>query len=93
MQWPQQKHCANCVIAQQYPSAIFIIWHVFENVRGKWVPVTTAWRVLRLRMEERPPDMEGSCEYIEQAVADSRQGVVFQLGGWAKCYQLLTLKT
>jgi hypothetical protein len=21
----------------------------------KWVPVTTAWRVLRLRMEERPP--------------------------------------
>jgi hypothetical protein len=27
--------------------------------------VTTAWRVLRLRMEGRPPDMEGSCEYIE----------------------------
>ena len=22
--------------------------------RDKWVPVTTAWRVLRLRMEERP---------------------------------------
>jgi len=21
----------------------------------KWVPVTAAWRVLRLRMEERPP--------------------------------------
>jgi hypothetical protein len=21
----------------------------------KWVPVTTAWRVLRLRMEKRPP--------------------------------------
>jgi hypothetical protein len=31
----------------------------------KSVPVTTAWRVLRLRMEERPPDMEGSCEYVE----------------------------
>jgi hypothetical protein len=27
--------------------------------------VTTAWRVLRLRMEERLPDMEGSCEYFE----------------------------
>jgi hypothetical protein len=27
--------------------------------------VTTAWRVLRLRMEGRPPDTEGSCEYIE----------------------------
>jgi hypothetical protein len=24
----------------------------------KWVPVTTSWRVLRLRMEERPPDVE-----------------------------------
>jgi hypothetical protein len=30
-------------------------------------------------------DMEGSCEYIEYAVADSRRGVVFQLGGWARC--------
>ena len=26
-----------------------------SNVRDKWVPVATAWRVLRLRMEERPP--------------------------------------
>ena len=23
-------------------------------IRDKWVPVTTAWHVLRLRMEERP---------------------------------------
>jgi len=45
--------------------------------------VTTAWRVLRLRMEERPPHTEGSCEYIEQAVVDGRQGVILQLGGWA----------
>jgi hypothetical protein len=29
------------------------------------IPVSTAWRVLGLRMEERPPDMEVSCEYIE----------------------------
>jgi hypothetical protein len=35
------------------------------NRRVKWVPVTTAWRVLRLWMEERPPVMEGSCEYTE----------------------------
>jgi hypothetical protein len=31
----------------------------------KWVPLTTAWRVLRLQMEEQPLDMEGSCECIE----------------------------
>jgi len=30
---------------------------------------------------ERPPKKEGSCEYIEYAVADSRHGVVLQLGG------------
>jgi len=28
---------------------------VFKIPCDKWVPVTTAWRVLRLRMEERPP--------------------------------------
>ena len=26
-----------------------------HSFRDKWVPVTTAWPVLRLRMEERPP--------------------------------------
>jgi hypothetical protein len=45
-----------------------------------WVPVTTAWHTPRLRMEERPPAMEGSCEYIEYPAADKRQGVVLQLG-------------
>jgi hypothetical protein len=47
------------------------------------VPVPTAWRVLGLRMEERPPDMEVSCEYIEKAVVDRQQGVAIQLWGWA----------
>jgi hypothetical protein len=45
--------------------------------------VTTAWRILRLRMEGSPPGPDGSCEYIEKAGADSRQGVVLQLGGCA----------
>jgi len=27
-------------------------------------------------------NMEGSCEYIEYAVVDIRQGVILQLGGW-----------
>jgi hypothetical protein len=30
-------------------------------------------------------DMEGSCEKIEKAAADSRLWVVLQLGGWARC--------
>jgi hypothetical protein len=27
--------------------------------------VNTAWLILRLQMEEQPPDTEGSCKYIE----------------------------
>jgi hypothetical protein len=33
--------------------------------RVRWVLATTARRVLRLQMGERPPVMERSCEYIE----------------------------
>ena len=38
-------------------------------------------------------DTEGSCEYIELAVMNSQQGVVLQLGGWVRCWQLLGIKT
>ena len=34
---------------------MIIIIIIIIIIRDKWVPVTTAWRVLRLRMEERPP--------------------------------------
>jgi hypothetical protein len=36
---------------QLTPFLMVISW----RLRDKWVPVTTAWRVLRLRMEELPP--------------------------------------
>jgi len=35
-----------------------------------------AWRVFILWMEERLQDKQGICEYIEEAVADSRQEVI-----------------
>jgi hypothetical protein len=38
---------------------------VDQIVHVRWVPVTTAWWFLGLWMEERPPAMEVSCEYIE----------------------------
>ena len=46
----------------------------------KRIPVNTAWRVLWLRIDERPLDREGSCEYVELAIADSRQGWSSGLG-------------
>jgi hypothetical protein len=58
---------------------------LMNEFREAWVPVTIAWCVLRLQMEEQPPDMDGSCEYLEQAVMDSQQGVVLQSGGWVRC--------
>jgi len=36
--------------------------------------VTTAWRVLRLRMEKRPPDTEGSCQYINKQSRTADKG-------------------
>jgi hypothetical protein len=38
---------------------------VCSKIRVKWIPVTTALRILRLRVKGGPPAMEGSCEYIE----------------------------
>jgi hypothetical protein len=35
-------------------------------------------------MEKRLPEIEGSCGYIKQAIAGSRQGVVLQPGGLGK---------
>jgi hypothetical protein len=45
--------------------AIVNLLLLMKWTRHKWVPVTTAWRILSLGKEERPPDMEGSCEYTE----------------------------
>jgi hypothetical protein len=51
---------------------LFAVWFILINI--EYAPditmlseslVTTAWRVHGLRMEERPPAVEGSCEYIE----------------------------
>jgi hypothetical protein len=47
-------------LSLQYFHILFILKSMLRGV-----PVPTAWRVLGLRMEERPPDMEVSCEYIE----------------------------
>jgi len=53
--------------------------------RDKWVPVTTALRVLKVVDGGTVSNMEGSYEYIGKAAEDSRQGVVLQLESWARC--------
>jgi hypothetical protein len=41
------------------------LYTIIGEIRYNLVPVTTAWPVVSLQMDERPADMEGSCEYIE----------------------------
>jgi hypothetical protein len=65
-----KTHCSSCkdslIFDQSYANyqQLYETCILYQMCCVKWVPVTTAWHVLRLRMEERPPDMEGSCEYI-----------------------------
>jgi hypothetical protein len=48
--------CAQSLNSSRQPATTTcVITSGNKNIRGKWVSVTTAWRVLSLRMEERPP--------------------------------------
>jgi hypothetical protein len=57
-----QKHLMREYVGFQLQKGLFFFSY---KIHVRWVPVTTAWRVLGLRMEERPPAIEVSCDYIE----------------------------
>jgi len=42
------------VMSVQLCTVTFVYFVLFAPAVYKWVPVATAWRVLRLRVEERP---------------------------------------
>jgi hypothetical protein len=46
----------------------------------KWVPVTTAWRVLRLRMEERPPIWRVAANVLNKQSRTADKGWSSSLG-------------
>ena len=50
----------------------------------EWVPVTSTWRVLRLRMEERPPIWRIPVNILNKQSLKPTRGVHY-LGGWAWC--------
>jgi hypothetical protein len=61
----QCKYLTMNFRSRTFITLIFIIiYNMIETMLGG-VPVPSAWSVLGLRMEERPPAMEVSCEYIE----------------------------
>jgi hypothetical protein len=51
-----------------------------ELDHGKWVPVTTAWRVLRLRMEERPPIWRVASDKLNKQSQISDEGWSYSFG-------------
>jgi hypothetical protein len=57
---------------------------IHRTPHDQWVPVTSEGRVLREWVEELPSDTERGGKYIEYGVAEDRQGVVLQLGRWAR---------
>jgi hypothetical protein len=70
--------------------------------RNKWFPVTTAWRVLMLRMEERPPVWKVAEIY---RISSSGQPTISGLPAWClgevlttpyrknlSCYEIFTQK-
>jgi hypothetical protein len=57
-----------------------------------WVPVTTAWRVLRLRMEERPPMWREAANILNKQSRTADKGWSCSLDGWANGHQLLAMK-
>jgi hypothetical protein len=57
--------------------------------RDKWVPVTTAWRVLRLRMDERPPIWRVAANLLNKQSRTADKGccryyefVCFDIAAW-----------
>jgi len=74
--WKRSCHllvmCCKLLHCQEIP------WCSFTH--KKWVPVTKAWHILRLQIEERPPIWRvAGC-----IVADSREGVFLELWGWMR---------
>jgi hypothetical protein len=56
----------------RYPFSYFRI----INNHGKWVPLITAWRVLRLQIEELPPLWRITADILNKHLADSLQEMV-----------------
>ena len=65
------------------------LFHVILTTRDQWVPVTMAWHVLRLRMEERPPVWRVAANILnkQSRTADERWYSSLRVGrGANNCY-------
>ena len=54
--------------------------HLHSHLRDKWVPVTTAWRILRLRMDEWPPIWRVAANKLDKQSQTADKGCSSSLG-------------
>jgi hypothetical protein len=75
-----------------FQAAMVIMTHVNWENRNKWVPVTTAWGFLRLRIEERSPIWRVVANILNKQMrtADVWWSSNLVLGN---CWHLLTVKS
>ena len=81
----QQQPSAICSSTTVYDKAYHrltaaIVTTVLCNVRDMWVPLTTAWRVLRLRMEGRPPIWRVAANILNKQSRTADKGWSSSLG-------------
>jgi len=50
-----------------------------------WALITTAMRVLKLRLEERPPIWKVAANILNKQSRTADKGCSYSLGGWARC--------
>jgi hypothetical protein len=78
-------HSRNVVLAYQAEKMVRIIWEftkfILETIHViSEVPVTTAWRVVMLRMEERPPIWRVAANMLNKQSRTADKGWSSSLG-------------
>ena len=78
-------HCLFCISLDNFGHIrdIFQLYDV--GITIKWVAVTTAWRIHRLRMEERPPVWKVAANILNNQSWKAEKRWSSSLGCWASC--------
>jgi len=71
--------------AERVQKTVICAVRSFRYVQHKLVPITTAWCVLGLRLEERPPIWWIAAELLNKQSRTADKGWSSSLGVWAKC--------
>jgi hypothetical protein len=75
----ESVECSALCFIESVECSVLCVIECVESV-CKWVPVTTAWRVLRLRVEERPPIWKVAANILNKQSRTADKGWSSSLG-------------